>query len=102
MSNFDNLMKEKDSFFNFMQVKYPIYFHSNIFLRDIQFAIKYFFKKKGVKITYSKAEELAKLLTETMENSGDLKRLTDNTWEFNINLNKSNDTVEELTDKLSS
>lgn len=102
MSDFDNLMKEKDSFFNFMQVKYPIYFHSNIFLRDIQFAIKYFFKKKGVKLTYSKAEELAKLLTGAMEKSGDLKRLADNTWEFNINLNKSNDIVMEPSDKSSS
>lgn len=94
MNRFNQLLAEKEIFLKYMKEKYKIFNNSNIFLRDIQFAIKSFFEKKDIKISYAEAESLMKELTSNMENSGELTKLSPNTWKVNFTLNKT--TEEEL------
>jgi len=87
MNRFEQLLSEKEIFIKYMKEKYKIFNNSNIFLRDIQFAIKSFFEKKDIKITYAEAESLMNELTSNMEKSGELTKLSANTWKVNFTLN---------------
>lgn len=84
MNRFDLLMTEKEIFLKYMKEKYKIFNNSNIFLRDIQYAIKSFFEKKDIKITYDESEKLMYQLTSNMETSGELLKLSSNTWKVNF------------------
>ena len=88
MSRFNQLLSEKDIFLRYMKEKYHIFYNSNIFLRDVQYAIKSFFEKKDIAITYAEAESLMKQLTEKMENEGEILRLNKNVWKVNFSFLK--------------
>lgn len=88
MNKLNKLMAEKTIFLNYMKEKYKVYYNSNIFLRDIQYAIKSFLEKKDYKVTYAEAETLMKDFTANLENSGELIKLNDNTWKVNFSFDE--------------
>jgi rRNA maturation endonuclease Nob1 len=67
-----------------MKEKYHIFYNSNIFARDLQYAIKQYFEKKDMKIKYPQAEELMQQFSKYLEEKGDLRRLTNNSWRVNF------------------
>jgi len=83
----NHLVSNQEIVFEFLREKYPIFFNSNIFLRDIQYGIKTYFERKDIMITYPAAEELALKFTSSMESEKILKRLGSATWlvEFKFN-----------------
>jgi hypothetical protein len=81
---FSELVSNKKNFFKFMKERYPIFSNSNLFLRDIQFAIRTYFERKDIKISYTEAEELMKKFTSLLESEGDLVRLNYNSWKVNF------------------
>ena len=84
MDYLNDLIKDKMVFFNYMKEKYEVHYKSNIFLRDILYAIKDFYEKKGQKIKYSLAEQLALQFTEHLENQAELVLIEKNTWKVNF------------------
>ena len=84
MNHLQELKNNKEIFFNFMKEKYPIFFNSNIFARDIQYAIKSFFEKKDIRIAYPEAESLMEKFSKHLEETGDLEKLTINSWRVNF------------------
>jgi len=89
MDYLSELSSNKTIFFNFMREKYNVYQNSNIFFRDIQYAIKSFFEKKNKKIKYSQAEKIAQEFIKQMENDGQLKKMSNNAWKVNFSFKKS-------------
>jgi len=89
MDLLNDLTSNKLIFFNFMKEKYRIYLNSNIFFRDIQYAIKSYFEKKDVRIKYSQAEKVAYDFIHKLEDSGELKKMSDNAWKVNFSLGNS-------------
>ncbi|MBU1098307.1 MAG: hypothetical protein CVV23_02780 [Ignavibacteriae bacterium HGW-Ignavibacteriae-2] len=83
---FQDLISNKPRFFQFMNERYPVFKNSNIFLRDIQFAIRTYFERKNVVLSYSQSEELMERLTSAMENEKELVKLSNNAWKVNFNL----------------
>jgi hypothetical protein len=81
---YSELVSNKDIFFKFMKERYPIFFNSNLFLRDIQYAIRTYFERKDIMISYTEAEELMKKFTSLLESEGDLVRLNYNSWKVNF------------------
>jgi len=81
-----DLTANKSIFFKFMKEKYRLYSNSNIFFRDIQYAIKSYFEKKDVRIKYSQAEKVAFEFITKLENSGELKKMSNNAWKVNFSL----------------
>lgn len=79
---FDYLEKNTDQFLDYMKEKYPVYYNSNIFVRDIQYGIKNFLEKKGMKITYRQMEELSAKIIERFEKKSILRKLSDKSWLF--------------------
>ena len=84
MNKLDELKTNKTIFFNFMKEKYPVISKSNMFLRDIQYAIISYFEKKDIKVNYSDAEKLAFDFTEYLELNQEITRLNKNTWKVNF------------------
>jgi hypothetical protein len=80
----NDLIKNKMVFFNYMKEKYEVHYKSNIFLRDILYSIKSFYEKKGQKINYPFAEQLAMQFTEHLENQAELVLIEKNTWKVNF------------------
>lgn len=84
MNNLNELTASKEIFINYMKEKYPVIHNSNIFLRDLQYAIRSFFEKKGSNLSYSETEKIALLFAELMEQSNDFKKIGNNTWKMNF------------------
>jgi hypothetical protein len=76
-------------FFSFMKEKYNVFNNSNIFFRDIQYAIKSYFEKKNKRINYSDAEKIAKEFISQMENDKQLIKMSNNAWKVNFSFEKS-------------
>ena len=86
MDLLNDLTSNKIIFFNFMKEKYRIYLNSNIFFRDIQYAIKSYFEKKDIRIKYSQAEKVAYEFIHKLEDSGELKKMSNNAWKVNFSV----------------
>lgn len=84
MNYLEELKNNQEIFFNFMKEKYHIFYNSNIFARDLQYAIKQYFEKKDIKIKYSQAEELMRQFSSYLEEKGDLHKITNNSWRVNF------------------
>ena len=67
-----------------MKEKYPVFNKSNIFLRDLQYAIMSYFEKKDVKVKYGEAEELAFEFTNYLKSTGEITQMNKNTWKVNF------------------
>ena len=83
-NQYRELVSNKDNFFRFMRERYPIFYNSNVFLRDIQYAIRTYFERKEINITYSEAENLMNKFTSLLEEQGELIRLSSNSWKVNF------------------
>jgi len=86
------LIKNDNLFFSFLKEKYPVFNNSNIFLRDIQYGVKSFFEKRGIKLSYSDCEILADEIIKVFESQNIFQKLTKNSWK--VNFPKENVVVE--------
>lgn len=80
MNYLEDLKSNKEIFLKFMSERYKIFTHSNIFLRDIQFAIKFYFERKNKFLKYSQAETLAIEFTSYLVDQNDIAMIDDRTW----------------------
>ncbi|MDP4174806.1 MAG: hypothetical protein Q8933_12595 [Bacteroidota bacterium] len=83
-SEFTYLTENLDTFLSYMKEKYPLYNNSNVFLRDIQYAIKHFFERKNVKLTYRKIDVLSEQLIKLLESKNIFIKGQENTWKLNL------------------
>jgi hypothetical protein len=67
-----------------MKEKFPIFFNSNIFLRDLLYAIKSYFERKDKVLSYSQSEKLALEFAEYLEKSNEIKKVGNNAWKVNF------------------
>ncbi len=84
MNLLEHLLSNRAIFFNYMKERYEVHHKSNIFLRDLLYAIQSYYEKKGQKVSYKLAEKLAIELTENLVNSGELQTVGKNTWKVNF------------------
>ncbi len=87
MNHIQELVNNKETFFKYMANFFPVYYKSNLFLRDVQFAIKNYFDQKNDKLSYTETENLALELMKNLVENGEAKILNENkSWEFLIKL----------------
>ncbi len=89
MNLLDDLISNKNIFFNYMKEKYEVHYKSNIFLRDLLYSIKSFYEKKGRKVKYSEAEKLAYQFSDMLVNKGELQPTAKNTWKVNFSVDST-------------
>jgi len=95
----EDLKTNKDIFLKFMSERYEIFTQSNVFLRDIQFAIKFYFERKNKFLKYPQAEKLAKEFTAYLVEQNDLAPLNERTWKVLFSFTQ-NEIIEELIEEV--
>jgi hypothetical protein len=89
MEYLKELTVNRTIFFSFMKEKYRVFNNSNIFFRDIQYAIKSYFEKKNKRMKYSEAEKIANEFIAQMENDKQLIKISNNAWKVNFSFEKN-------------
>lgn len=80
MKELQTLKDNWEEFLKFMKEHYPLYHLSNVFVRDIEYAIKNYFLNKGKKISFAEAEYLAQRFADFLVEKGIFKAVKN---EFN-------------------
>lgn len=80
----DFLMSNSGIFQDYFKEKYPVFYNSNIFLRDIQYSIISFYKSKNIHLDMAESEELANMYAGYLESRHAITKLDKNTWKYNI------------------
>lgn len=75
---------DRKQFFEFFKVKYKLFHHSNVFFRDIHFAVYYFAKSLGKKLGYTEAEVIARQFSSQMEEEKIFKKTSPHGWTVNL------------------
>lgn len=84
MNNLQELLNNKEVFFRYISERFPVFTGANVFLRDIQFGIQFFFEKKNIKLKYPEAEKLAFEFISELVGSNDLAPHNEQTWKVNL------------------
>jgi len=77
------LRKENDSLLAFLKAKFPMFHNSNFFFRDLQYGIRSFLEKKNIMISYTEADDLAKIIANDLEGKGIFVRVNSHGWKVN-------------------
>ncbi len=84
MNNLQELLDNKEVFFRYISERFPVFTGANVFLRDIQFGIQFFFEKKNIKLKYPEAEKLAFEFVSKLVENNDLTPYNEQTWKVNL------------------
>ena len=84
MNHLEDLLNNRKVFFNFMHENYTIVQHSNLFYRDLQYAIMAYFKMKDKPVKYSLADKLAKDYIANLVKNNDLTEIDYKSWKINF------------------
>ena len=77
------LRRENDSLLAFLKAKFPMFHNSNFFFRDLQYGIRSFLEKKNIMISYTEADDLAKIIAKDLEDKGIFVRVNQQGWKIN-------------------
>lgn len=86
MNYLEHLINNKKIFFNFMKEDYPLFKYSNIFFRDLQYAISTYFKMKEKPVSYAEASLIATDFINYMVNKGELLQIDNKSWKVNFEI----------------
>lgn len=91
MKHLEHLTENQKVFFNYMNENYKIFQYSNLFFRDLQYAIMSYFELKEKPIKYAYAEKVTQKFIEQMINNGELTKIDRKSWKINfeIGINKN-------------
>lgn len=78
-----SLINNKEEFIQYLNVKFPFFHNSNFFHRDLQFGIRGYFEKKGILLSYSDSEKLARLFAEKLIEEEIFMKISDNSFKVN-------------------
>jgi len=84
--HFEKLKSEEKIFFNYMHENYPLIKKSNIFLRDIEYAVKHFFELKEIKLQFEDVEYISNKFIKSLESAGKITKLDNKTWKVDQDL----------------
>ena len=84
MNQLNELINNKEIFFRFIAERAPVFTGANVFLRDIQYGIKFFFEKRNILLKYAQTEKMAFDFTKALVANSDLIQYKPNTWKVNF------------------
>ena len=84
MDHLAHLEENKRVFFDFMNENYTIFKYSNLFFRDLQYAIISYFEMKNNPVKYAEAEKLANDFISKLVESKDLDQIDYKSWRINF------------------
>ncbi len=91
---YNELKNNEEIFLKYLHEQYPVIYRSNIFLRDIQYAIKHYFEMKDIILSYDYVEEIAKMFIDSLVQEKKLSPIDHKTWVVNFDLNEKETVTE--------
>ena len=79
----NEIIDTNEGFLRFRKSRTELYHQSNVFFRDFHYGIMAYGEAKRKKLSYGRAEELAKELVSTLEQSGILLTMKPGSWMLN-------------------
>lgn len=70
-------------FLQYLKARFPAFHNSNLFFRDLHYAIKHFLEMKDMKVNYADSEQITREFSEFLENKGILVKVNDIGWKLN-------------------
>jgi len=95
MNYLNHLENNKKVFFNYMNENYTIFQHSNIFFRDIQYALISYFEIKENPIKYGAADKLANEFINKLVTTEELSPIDHKSWKINFEVGIKKEVAEE-------
>jgi len=84
MNHLEDLLNNRKVFFNFMYENYKIVQNSNLFYRDLQYAIMAYFKMKDKPVKYAMADMLTKDYLDNLVQNNGLTKIDSKSWKINF------------------
>lgn len=84
MNYVEHLISNKKTFFNFMNENYTIFQYSNLFLRDLQYAIMAYFEMKEKPINYAQSEIITREFISKLISENELTPIDHKSWKVNF------------------
>ncbi|PID59643.1 MAG: hypothetical protein CR986_05085 [Ignavibacteriae bacterium] len=94
MNHLNHLLENKKVFFNFMNENYTIFQNSNLFFRDIQYAVISYFEMKEKPIKYAQAEVVTTNFIDKLVKTNELTEINKRTYKINFELGLTKNTIE--------
>ena len=67
----------------FLKSRFPLYHKSNVFFRDIQYGIRLFLERNGIRAGYPESETIAHAFVAALERDGILVGIDSQSWALN-------------------
>ncbi|HPO56173.1 MAG TPA: hypothetical protein PKY46_09230 [Ignavibacteriaceae bacterium] len=83
----NNIVNDKTVFWEYYKARYPAFNNSNIFKRDLQYAVKRYLEFKGIKAALSESDQIAEQVLSRFIKEGILKPLDNNTFRLSLESN---------------
>ncbi len=83
MKEIDFVLTHKLQFLGYFRSKFPTFHNSNVFYRDLRYALKYFVNSGGFKLTDAELEDVLNALVKVMVSDGILKSVSPGVWSLN-------------------
>ena len=83
MKEIDFITSHKNQFLNFFRSKLPAFHNSNVFYRDIRFAVNSFLISGGFRASDAELEAVANALIKVMVSDGVFKVVSEKSWTLN-------------------
>ena len=80
---YEKIKTDNVVFLNFLKATFPVFHNSNFFFRDFHYGVRKYFEKKGIKLSYTDSEEIAKELGIYFENEGLFVKIDKQSWKVN-------------------
>lgn len=68
---------------NYLKAKFPLFHNSNFFFRDFHYGLRKYLEKKGIKLNYQDAEEVAEDVGKFLESQGIFVKIDRQSWKIN-------------------
>lgn len=81
MKTYNNLLLgNPEQFLHYFKNTFSVFHNSNVFFRDLQYAVQRYLELKGVKTGMTESEQIAKKLCNELEKQNIFKKINETTW----------------------
>lgn len=77
------LKRDYKIFLSYFKANYPVFHNSNIFFRDLQYAIRRFLENKGLETNYNESAKFAVTFADFLESEGVFVKTSNIGWKLN-------------------
>ena len=83
MKHAPEILEHRAEVLAFLKSRFPLYHQSNVFFRDLQYGIRLFLERKGIRAGYAESEQIAHEFVSTLEREGVLTAVDRQSWALN-------------------